>query len=112
MIELGCIVVFKEEFVKCNVKVIVLSVDLIEDYMKWFSDIEEMQNVKMNFFIIVDFDKKVVVVYDMIYLEVDQKFIVCLVFVIDFNKKICLMLIYLLLIGWNFYEILCVIDFL
>lgn len=110
MIELGYIVKLKDEFVKCNVKVIVLFVDSVEDYNGWIKDIEEMQNVFMNFLIIVDVDCMVVGLYQMIYLNVDLKVIVCLVYVIDLNKKICVIFIYLLSVGCNFDEVLCLFD--
>jgi alkyl hydroperoxide reductase subunit AhpC len=108
--ELGRTAALKEEFDKRNVKVIALSVDPIEDHMKWLSDIEETQNVKMNFPIIADQDKKVAVAYDMIHPEADQKFTVRSVFVIDPNKKIRLTLTYPPSTGRNFHEILRVID--
>ncbi|WP_421947252.1 peroxiredoxin [Phaeodactylibacter xiamenensis] len=108
--ELGRTAALKEEFAKRNAKVIALSVDPIEDHMKWLSDIEETQNVKMNFPIIADSDKKVAVAYDMIHPEADQKFTVRSVFVIDPNKKIRLTLTYPPSTGRNFHEILRVID--
>ena len=108
--ELGRTAALKEEFAKRNAKVIALSVDPIEDHMKWLSDIEETKNVKMNFPIIADSDKKVAVAYDMIHPEADQKFTVRSVFVIDPNKKIRLTLTYPPSTGRNFHEILRVID--
>ncbi|WP_282774912.1 peroxiredoxin [Phaeodactylibacter xiamenensis] len=108
--ELGRTAALKEEFAKRNAKVIALSVDPIEDHMKWLSDIEETQNVKMNFPIIADSDKKVAVAYNMIHPEADQKFTVRSVFVIDPNKKIRLTLTYPPSTGRNFHEILRVID--
>lgn len=108
--ELGRTAALKEEFAKRNAKVIALSVDPLEDHMKWLSDIEETQNVKMNFPIIADQDKKVAVAYDMIHPEADQKFTVRSVFVIDPNKKVRLTLTYPPSTGRNFHEILRVID--
>ncbi len=108
--ELGRTAALKEEFAKRNAKVIALSVDPIEDHMKWLSDIEETQNVKMNFPIIADPEKKVAVAYDMMHPEADEKFTVRSVFVIDPNKKIRLTLTYPPSTGRNFHEILRVID--
>lgn len=108
--ELGRTAALKEEFAKRNAKVIALSVDPLEDHLKWLSDIEETQNVKMNFPIIADPDRKVAVAYDMIHPEADQKFTVRSVFVIDPNKKIRLTLTYPPSTGRNFHEILRVID--
>ena len=108
--ELGRTAALKEEFTKRNAKVIALSVDPIEDHMKWLSDIEETQNVKMNFPIIADHDRKVAEAYDMIHPEADDKFTVRSVFVVDPNKKIRLTLTYPPSTGRNFHEILRVID--
>jgi thioredoxin-dependent peroxiredoxin len=108
--ELGRTAALKEEFAKRNAKVIALSVDPIDDHMKWLSDIEETQHVKMNFPIIADHDRKVAEAYDMIHPEADDKFTVRSVFVIDPNKKIRLTLTYPPSTGRNFHEILRVID--
>jgi thioredoxin-dependent peroxiredoxin len=108
--ELGRTAALKEEFAKRKAKVIALSVDPIEDHMKWLSDIEETQNVKMNFPIIADSDRKVAEAYDMIHPEADDKFTVRSVFVIDPDKKIRLTLTYPPSTGRNFHEILRVID--
>ena len=108
--ELGRTAALKEEFAKRNTKVIALSVDPLEDHMKWLSDIEETQNVKMNFPIIADGDRKVAEAYDMIHPEADDKFTVRSVFVVDPNKKIRLTLTYPPSTGRNFDEILRVID--
>lgn len=108
--ELGRTAALKEEFAKRNAKVIALSVDPLEDHMKWLSDIEETQNVKMNFPIIADEDRKVAELYDMIHPKADEKFTVRTVFVIDPDKKIRLTLTYPPSTGRNFHEILRVID--
>lgn len=42
IIELGIVVKFKLEFDKCNVKVIVFSVDDVEFYKGWICDIDEI----------------------------------------------------------------------
>ena len=108
--ELGRTAALKEEFAKRNAKVIALSVDPIEDHMKWLSDIEETQNVKMNFPIIADADRKIAEAYDMIHPDADEKFTVRSVFVVAPNKKIRLTLTYPPSTGRNFNEILRVID--
>jgi len=108
--ELGRTAALKEEFAKRNAKIIALSVDPLEDHMKWLGDIEETQNVKMNFPIIADEDRKVAELYDMIHPKADEKFTVRTVFVIDPDKKIRLTLTYPPSTGRNFHEILRVID--
>ena len=108
--ELGRTAALKGEFDKRNVKVIALSIDPIEDHHKWLSDIEETQNVKMNFPIIADSDKKVALAYDMMHPQASEKYTVRSVFVIDPDKKIRLTLTYPPSTGRNFHEILRVID--
>ncbi len=108
--ELGRTAALKEEFARRNAKVIALSVDPLEDHKKWISDIEETQNVTMNFPIIADEDRHVAELYDMIHPNADDKFTVRTVFVVDPNKKIRLTLTYPPSTGRNFNEILRVID--
>lgn len=108
--ELGRTAKLKEDFASRNVKVIALSVDPLEDHMKWLGDIEETQNVKMNFPIIADEDRNVAQLYDMIHPNATEKFTVRSVFIIDNNKKIRATITYPPSTGRNFHEILRVID--
>ncbi len=108
--ELGRTAALKEEFAKRNAKVIALSVDPLEDHMKWLKDIEETQHVKMNFPIIADEDRHVAELYDMIHPNANEKFTVRTVFLIDPNKKVRLTLTYPPSTGRNFAEILRVLD--
>lgn len=108
--ELGRTAALKGEFDKRNVKAIALSVDPLNEHMSWLKDIEETQNVDMNFPIIADEDRKVAVMYDMIHPNADAKATVRTVFVIDPNKKVRLTLTYPPATGRNFTEILRVID--
>src|SRR6476619_5870751 len=70
--ELGRTATLKGEFEKRNVKVLALSVDAVASHKGWIGDIEETQDVKMNFPIIADGDRKVSVLYDMIHPEADN----------------------------------------
>jgi alkyl hydroperoxide reductase subunit AhpC len=108
--ELGRTAALKGEFDKRNVKAIALSVDPLSDHKEWLSDIEETQNVAMNFPIIADEDKHVAELYDMMNPNESEKFTVRTVFIIDPNKKIRLTLTYPPSTGRNFNEILRVID--
>jgi len=108
--ELGKTASLMEEFKKRNVKVIALSVDPLADHQTWIKDIEETQNVEMNFPIIADEDKSIAEKYDMIHPNETAKFTVRTVFVIDPNKKVKLTLTYPPSTGRNFGEILRVID--
>ncbi|HMQ61948.1 MAG TPA: peroxiredoxin [Flavilitoribacter sp.] len=108
--ELGRTAALKEEFAKRGVKVIALSVDPLDSHMSWIKDIEETQNVSMNFPIIADHDRKVAELYDMIHPNASEKATVRTVFVIDHNRKIRMSLTYPPSTGRNFHEILRVID--
>ncbi len=108
--ELGRTAALKEEFAKRNAKVIALSVDPIEDHHNWIKDIEETQNVEMNFPIIADDSRAIAEVYDMIHPKADEKFTVRTVFIIDPNRKVRLTMTYPPSTGRNFHEILRVLD--
>lgn len=108
--ELGFTAKIKDEFEKRNVKAIALSVDDLQSHNNWIKDIEETQNVVVNFPIIADGDRKVAELYDMIHPNETDKFTVRSVFIIDNNKKIRTMITYPPSTGRNFVEILRVID--
>ena len=65
--ELGKTAALKEEFAKRNVKPIAISVDGVESHNKWIEDINETQEVSVQFPIIADEDKNVAGLYDMIH---------------------------------------------
>lgn len=108
--ELGRTAALKGEFDKRGVKAIALSVDPIDSHFEWLKDIEETQNVTMNFPIIADPDRKVAELYDMIHPNASEKFTVRTVFVIGPDKKVKMTLTYPASTGRNFLEILRVID--
>jgi len=108
--ELGETGRLKDEFAKRNTKVIVVSVDSVEDHKRWSSDIEETQGCAVNFPIIGDTDRKVAELYDMIHPNAGDTSTVRSVFVIDPNKKVRMTLTYPKSAGRNFREILRVID--
>ncbi len=108
--ELGTVASLKEQFDKRNVKVIAISVDGLDSHNQWLPDINEVNNVNMNYPIIADEDKKVASMYDMIHPNASDKATVRSVFVIGSDKKIKLTLTYPASTGRNFDEILRVID--
>ena len=108
--ELGYTAKLKDEFDKRNVKAIALSVDDLQSHNNWIKDIEETQNVTLNFPIIADGNRKVAELYDMIHPNETEKFTVRSVFIIDNNKKIRTIITYPPSTGRNFVEILRVID--
>jgi alkyl hydroperoxide reductase subunit AhpC len=108
--ELGKTALLSGEFEKRGVKAIAISVDDLDSHNKWVPDIEEVNNVKVNFPIIADPEKKVALLYDMIHPNASEKATVRSVFIIGPDKKIKLTLTYPASTGRNFNEILRVID--
>ncbi len=108
--ELGRTAALQGEFAKRNVKAIAISIDPVDSHHDWIKDIEETQDVTMNFPIIADDDRKVSELYDMIHPEMTDKVTVRSVFVIGPDKKVKLTLTYPPSTGRNFLEILRVID--
>jgi alkyl hydroperoxide reductase subunit AhpC len=108
--ELGKTALLKGEFEKRNVKVIAVSVDDLDSHNRWVPDIQEVNNVEVNFPIIADGDRQVATLYDMIHPNASEKATVRSVFVIGPDKKIKLTLTYPASTGRNFQEILRVID--
>src|ERR1700756_3826049 len=108
--ELGYTAKLKPEFEKRGVKVIGLSVDPLEDHVRWSKDIEDVTGYKPNFPMIADKDRKVSDLYDMIHPNASDTLTVRSLFVIDPNKKIRLTITYPASTGRNFHEILRVID--
>jgi thioredoxin-dependent peroxiredoxin len=108
--ELGKTALLKNEFERRNVKVLALSVDPLDKHKGWIKDINETQNVTVDFPIIADPDKTVANLYDMIHPNASETFTVRSLFIIGPDKKVKLMITYPASTGRNFYEVLRVID--
>lgn len=108
--ELGRTASLKSEFDKRNVKVIALSVDTVESHKGWINDINETQNVEVNFPIIGDENREIALAYDMIHPNASLTATVRSLFIIAPDKTIKLMITYPASTGRNFQEILRVID--
>jgi thioredoxin-dependent peroxiredoxin len=108
--ELGRTAALQEEFAKRNVKVLALSVDPVDSHKGWVNDINETQNVNVQFPIIADDDRKVATLYDMIHPNASATATVRSLFIIGPDKKIKLHLTYPASTGRNFFEVLRVID--
>lgn len=108
--ELGAVARLKSEFEKRNVKPLALSVDDVESHQGWIKDIEETQNVALNYPILADPDRKVSDLYDMIHPNSLNNLTVRSVFIIDPEKKLRLTFTYPASTGRNFDELLRVID--
>ena len=65
--ELGKTALLKDEFAKRNVKVLAVSVDPLDRHDGWINDINETQNVEVDFPLIADSDRNVATLYDMIH---------------------------------------------
>lgn len=108
--ELGKTAALQSEFSKRNVKPIAISVDDVDSHKSWINDINETQNVNVDFPIIADSDKKVAHLYGMIHPNASETATVRSLFVIDPHKKVRLTITYPASTGRNFNEIIRVID--
>ena len=117
--ELGSLAKMKPEFEKRNVKVIGLSVDPVDDHIKWLDDIKDVTGNKPDYPIIADEKLEVAKLYSMLEGDagvtsmgrtaVDNQ-TVRTVFIIRPDKRIGLFLTYPMATGRNFLEILRAID--
>ena len=117
--ELGYVAQLSGEFAKRGCKVIGLSVDRVEDHLKWASDIEDLAGTKLNFPLIADEDLGVAKLYDMLPADGGDSSVgrtaadnqtVRLVFLIAPDKTIKMSLAYPMSTGRNFDELLRVLD--
>lgn len=108
--ELGRTAALSGEFAARNAKAIAVSVDSVEDHLRWVPDIAEVAGVDVDFPIIADEDRSVSQAYDMIHPGEGDTSSVRSVFVIDPAKKVRLSMTYPKSTGRNFHEILRVVD--
>ena len=108
--ELGRTAALKDEFAKRNVKVLALSVDPVDKHHGWINDINETQNVTVEFPIIADEDKHVAGLFDMIHPNASETTTVRSLFIIGPDKKLKLYITYPASTGRNFVEVIRVID--
>jgi thioredoxin-dependent peroxiredoxin len=117
--ELGYMASIKPEFDRRHVKILGLSVDSVDDNVRWAKDIEETQGTAPNYPIISDGDFKVAKLYGMLAADASgdatsrtpaDNQTVRNVFVIGPDKKIKLILVYPMSTGRNFDEVLRVVD--
>jgi alkyl hydroperoxide reductase subunit AhpC len=108
--ELGRTAALSGEFAKRNVKPIAVSVDSLDAHSRWVPDINETQNVDVQFPILADGDRKVATLYDMIHPNSLANATVRSVFIIDPKHVVRTTFTYPASTGRNFDEILRVID--
>ena len=116
--EFSAVAQLAPEFAKRNTKVIGVSVDSVEDHVKWKKDIEAFGGAPADFPIIDDTSLNVAKLYGMLPAEAylpdgrtpaDTQ-TVRTVFIIGPDKKVRLMMIYPMSVGRNFAEILRALD--
>ena len=117
--ELGAMAKLKPEFDKRGCKIIGLSVDPVEDHVRWSKDIEETQGQAPNYPMIGDRDLAVAKLYGMLPAGAGESSAgrtaadnatVRNVFVIGPDKKVKLVLVYPMSTGRNFAEILRALE--
>ncbi|WP_295809573.1 peroxiredoxin [uncultured Nitratireductor sp.] len=117
--ELGTMAGLEGEFKKRNTKIIGISVDPVEDHVRWKDDIQSATGHAVDYPMIGDKDLKVAKLYDMLPAEAGESSdgrtaadnaTVRSVYVVGPDKKIKLVLTYPMTTGRNFGEILRAID--
>jgi alkyl hydroperoxide reductase subunit AhpC len=109
----------KPEFDKRNCKIIGLSVDSVDDHVRWSKDIEETQGHAPNYPMIGDHDLKIAKLYGMLPAEAGgdasgrtpmDNATVRNVYIVGPDKKVKLVISYPMSTGRNFAEILRALD--
>ena len=108
--ELGRTAALSGEFAARNAKPIAVSVDSVEDHLRWVPDIAEVAGVDVDFPIIADEDRAVSQAYDMIHPGEGDTSTVRSVFLIDPSNTVRLTITYPKSVGRNFTEILRTLD--
>jgi alkyl hydroperoxide reductase subunit AhpC len=108
--ELGELARLKEEFDRRGVKVIGLSVDAVDDHLRWSEDIQQVTGYAPNFPMIADADRRIANLYGMLPAGAAETTTVRSVFVIGPDRKLKLSFTYPASTGRNFRELLRVID--
>lgn len=108
--ELGAVARLRDEFARCNTRVIAVSVDPLPSHERWLGDIEEVTGARMNYPLIADPELTVANLYGMIHPNASTTATVRSVFVIGPDKKVKLTLTYPASTGRDFMEILRVLK--
>ena len=108
--EFGQLSKLKSEFDKRGVKCVGLCCDTVENHKLWLHDINETQGVTLNFPLVCDPDGKVASLFGMSCTDPADTICARSVFIIDPNKKLRLTLTYPEPTGFNFSELLRVVD--
>lgn len=108
--ELGAFAARQAEFEARHARLIGLSVDSVDDHVKWASDVADVGGTALNYPLLADPDLVVARLYGMLHPKADPKVTVRSVFIIDPARKVRLTLTYPPSAGRNVDEILRVLD--
>ncbi len=116
--EFGAVAQLADEWAKRGTKVLGVSVDGVEDHVKWKADIEKVAEAKAEFAIVADTGLEVAKAFDMLpaeYVLPDGRTpadsaTVRSVFIIGPDKQVKLMMTYPMTVGRNFAEIIRALD--
>lgn len=116
--EFGAVAQLADEWAKRGTKVLGVSVDGVEDHVKWKADIEKVAEAKAEFAIVADEGLEVAKAFDMLpseYVLPDGRTpadsaTVRSVFIIGPDKQVKLMMTYPMTVGRNFAEIIRALD--
>jgi alkyl hydroperoxide reductase subunit AhpC len=116
--EFGAAAAMADEFAKRGCKMAGVSIDPVEEHLKWKADVEKVSGKPMNFPIFADDKLEIAKLYDMLPAEAylpdgrtaADTATVRTTFIIGPDKKLELALIYPMSVGRNFAEILRALD--
>lgn len=116
--EFGAVAQLADEWAKRGTKVIGISVDGVEEHIKWKDDISGFAGAPVTFPIIADQDLEIAKAFDMLPAEAylpdgrtpADSATVRSVFIVGPDKKLKLMMTYPMTIGRNFGEVLRALD--
>lgn len=108
--ELGAAAALRDEWAKRQVRVVGLSIDPVEDHVRWSRDIAAVTGTPPYFPLVGDADRGVATLYDMVHPNAIHTATVRTVFVIAPDKRIQLLQTYPASLGRSFTELLRAID--
>ena len=116
--EFGAVAQLADEWAKRGTKVLGVSVDGVEDHIKWKADIEKVAEAKAEFAIVADNGLEMAKAFDMLpaeYILPDGRTpadsaTVRSVFIVGPDKQVKLMMTYPMTVGRNFAEIIRALD--
>ena len=116
--EFSAVAQLADEWAKRGTKVLGVSVDGVEEHVKWKRDIEQVANAKAEFAIVADIDLKMAKAFDMLPAEAylpdgrtpADSATVRSVFIVGPDKQLKLSMTYPMTVGRNFAEILRALD--